>query len=464
MPDVTVSSLDSRLQKQVENAQTALQRGNLDYVLDVAAQVLKAAPGCLPVRKLLRTAQLKNQQSKSKLGARMFGSVTQAGFLFGNAKEPAKMLENADKLIAADPNSLPALKLLAEAAGALGMPETSVWALECAHEAQPNDAELMLKLGEGYLTIKKPKEALRVADLILKVNSNDGNALDLMRRASVVVTTEKGNWEDQKGSFRDKLKDEASVVSMEQASKLMTSDEMTGRLMDEAKGRHQLQPDNLDHIRAIVDGYRNLKNLPEAIVWIRKARALPNGKADVSLEKTETDMQIALLEAEIKELETSLAATPADSALQAQLEKDRIGLANFRLADAKNYVERYPNDFEGRFTLGALYLGLKDYGNATSNFQQAKKSPKVRIQAIIGMGRAFKARKMFDLALAELQNAKNELTNLDDQKKEVIYELADCYEKMGKKEEAINEYKIIYADDMGYKDVSAKIDAFYASQ
>ncbi len=68
MPDVTVSSLDSRLQKQVENAQTALQRGNLDYVLDVAAQVLKAAPGCLPVRKLLRTAQLKNQQSKSKLG------------------------------------------------------------------------------------------------------------------------------------------------------------------------------------------------------------------------------------------------------------------------------------------------------------------------------------------------------------------------------------------------------------
>ncbi|MEI6862512.1 MAG: hypothetical protein WCL04_09705 [Verrucomicrobiota bacterium] len=464
MPDVTVSSLDSRLQKQVENAQTALQRGNLDYVLDVAAQVLKAAPGCLPVRKLLRTAQLKHHQSKSKFGAK-FGSVTQAGFLsFGGGKEPAKMLENAEKLLGGDPTSVPALKLLAEATGALGYPETSAWALECAMEAKPNDTEIMLKLGEAYLVIKKPKDALRIADMLLKINSNDGKALDLSRRASIVETTEKGNWDDQKGSFRDKLKDEAAVVSMEQASKVMTSEEMTVRLIDEAKGRHQQQPENLDHIRAIVDGYRNLKNLPDAIVWIRKARALPNGKADVSLEKTETDMQIALLEGEVKELETSLVATPADSALQAQLEKARAGLANFRLTDAKNYIERYPNDFEGRFTLANLYLGLKDYANAIPNFQQAKKSPKVRIQAIIGMARAFKARKMYDLALAELQNAKTELTTLDDLKKEVVYELADCYEKMGKKEEAINEYKIIYADDMAYRDVSAKIDAFYASQ
>ena len=462
MPDVTVSSLDARLQKQVENAQIALQRGNLDYVLDVAPQVLKAAPGCLPVRKLLRTAQLKTQASKSKFGAKMFGSVTQAGFLFGSGKEPAKMMENAEKLLASDPSSLPALKLMAEAAASLGFPETSVWAWECAHESQPNDIEIMLKLGEGYLTIKKPKEALRVADLILKVNSNDGNALSLMRRASVVETTNKGNWEDQKGSFRDKLKDEASVISMEQASKVVTSEEMTLRLIEESKGRHAQQPDNLDHIRAVMEGYRKLNNLTEAIVWIRKARALPNGKADVTLEKLENDMQIAQLEAEVKELEASLATTPADSALQAQLEKAKVGLAATRLADAKSYVERYPNDFEGRFTLANLYVGLKDYGNASANYQQALKSPKVRVPSLIGMGKALKARKMFDLAVAQLQNAKTETTNMDDTKKDAIYELADCYEKMGKKEEAMAEYKILYGEDMGYRDVSAKIEAFYA--
>ena len=51
---------------------------------------------------------------------------------------------------------------------------------------------------------------------------------------------------------------------------------------------------------------------------------------------------------------------------------------------------------------------------------------------------------------------------MDDVKKEIIYELGDCYEKMGKKEEAINEFKLIYAEDIGYRDVADKINAYYA--
>jgi len=37
-------------------------------------------------------------------------------------------------------------------------------------------------------------------------------------------------------------------------------------------------------------------------------------------------------------------------------------------------------------------------------------------------------------------------------------------ENMGKKEEAIEQFKIIYEMDMGYKDVAAKVDAFYGGQ
>jgi tetratricopeptide (TPR) repeat protein len=463
MPDVTVSSLDPRVQKQVENAQTALQRGNLDYVIEVAGQVLKAAPGCLPVRRLLRTAQLRHAQTKGKLGTKLFGSVTQASFMFGSSKDPQKALENADKLLAADPNSLPALKLLAEASATLGFPETAAWAWQCAHELQPNDRNLLLSYGEASLVAKKPKDALRAADLILKLMPQDGDALALMRKASIAETAEKGKWDEQ-GSFRDKLKDEALAVSLEQAAKVVTSDEMTERLIKEAKDRHAQQPDNLDHIRSIVEGYRKLNNLPEAIVWIRKARALPTGRGDTVLEKLETEMQIAQLEKEVKEFETALAATPADSALEARLDAAKTGLANFRLADAKGYVERYPNDYDARYTLANLYFGLKDYQNAIANFQQAKKSPKSRVQALAGMGKALKARKMFDLAVGEFQNAKSEIQTMDETKKDVIYELADCYEKMGKKEDAINEYKVIYGEDIGYRDVSDKINAFYSSQ
>ena len=35
---------------------------------------------------------------------------------------------------------------------------------------------------------------------------------------------------------------------------------------------------------------------------------------------------------------------------------------------------------------------------------------------------------------------------------------------MGKKEEAIEQYKKIYEVDVGFKDVAKKVDAFYAGQ
>jgi hypothetical protein len=93
MPEVPVASLDPRQQKLIENARVALERGNLEYVLEVTSQVLKAQPGCLPVRKLQRVAQLR--QNRGKTGGFMgkaFSGLSSAPFMFGGKKEPAKQL------------------------------------------------------------------------------------------------------------------------------------------------------------------------------------------------------------------------------------------------------------------------------------------------------------------------------------------------------------------------------------
>ncbi|CAM2843952.1 tetratricopeptide repeat protein [Rariglobus hedericola] len=463
MPEIPVSSLDPRVQKQIENSQIALQRGNLDYVLDVTTQVLKAAPGCLPVRRLQRVAQLRQLGTKNKLFAKAFGSVTQAGFMFGGGKkDPSKALENAEKMLSADPTSVPALKLLAEAAHGLDMPDTVAFAWEAIHELHPTDREALLNFGEACLLAKRPKDALRAADELLKLKPQDGDALALMRKSAIAQTTEKGNWED-KGSFRDKLKDEAASTMLEQSAKIVTSDEMTQKLIDEALVRIQSQPDSLNHYRSAAEGYKKLGNLEQALVYVRKARELPAGAGDTSLGKQESELKTAILEKRIKDLETQSALAPENAEFKQGLIKAKSEFAATQLVEAKDYVERYPNDYAARYTLGNLYFEAGDYQNAIANYQQAQKSPKVRVQAITGMGRSLKARKMFDLAVAQFQTAKSELQGMDDQKKDVIYELASCYEGMGKKEEAINEYKIIYSEDIGFRDVADKINAFYSS-
>jgi len=71
---------------------------------------------------------------------------------------------------------------------------------------------------------------------------------------------------------------------------------------------------------------------------------------------------------------------------------------------------------------------------------------------------------MFDLAAKTLQNAIKEKPGFDEEKKDLTYQLGCVLESMGKKDEAIEQFKIIYEMDISYKDVSAKVDAFYGGQ
>jgi tetratricopeptide (TPR) repeat protein len=463
MPEIPVSSLDPRHQKLIENARVALDRGNVDYVFEVTAQVLKVQPGCLPVRKLQRVAQLRQLRGKpSGFMGKALSGLSTAPFMFGGGrKDPAKLLESAETLLAKDPMSVPALKMLAEAAGALGLLETVAFALDAVREIEPDNRANLLALGEAWLAAGKPAEALKMADAILQSKPTDADAQNLMRKASVAQTVTKHNWEQQ-DSFRDKLRDEKQTVSLEQASKIVTGDTMTQRLLDEALARVAKEPNNLNHYRSVAQAYRQLENLDQALVWVRKARDLPVGKADAALEKQETELATAVIDKRMKEAEAALAAAPGDAAASAKLDAARKELAEFKLTESRRYVERYPNDHAARYALGSLLLETGQVDPAIAQFQQAQKGPQVRIPSLVGLGRCFKAKKLYDLAVAQLTTAKNDLPGMDDTKKDVIYELGACYELMGKPDAAIEEFKAIYSEDIGFRDVADKINAFYS--
>ena len=58
-------------------------------------------------------------------------------------------------------------------------------------------------------------------NMILKVNPTDGDAVDLMKRASVAVAMNKGKWEESE-DFRTQLKDESEAQALEQQAKSVT--------------------------------------------------------------------------------------------------------------------------------------------------------------------------------------------------------------------------------------------------
>ena len=125
-------------------------------------------------------------------------------------------------------------------------------------------------------------------------------------------------------------------------------------------------------------------------------------------------------------------------------------------------VQRYPNEFSYRYDLGELYKQKGNVDGAIKELQLALRAPKIRVKALVLLGQSYMEKKFYDLAAEQLTLAKSEISGVTELKKEVIYDLGRCYESQGDPEKAMAEYKALYGIDIGYRDVSQKIDDFYS--
>lgn len=466
MPETAITSLPLRLQRQVEQARTAFDRGNTEYAVNLCREILKEHPGCLAVRRLLRATQLKVFKQRNPVLARVFAPlkvipavVTAQAFV---KKNPAAALIAAERGLAANPSHVGALRVLAEAALELDFPETAVFALESVREQQPAHRDTLVRLAEAYIAAGRSAEGLAMAEALMRESPGDAQLQELLKNASVAQSINAGRWESGSGTFRDKLRDEDEAVSLEQASRVVRSEAMTQRQIDETIARLRDDPANPNLHRSIVQGYRALGNFDEALQWLARARLLPTGAADVSLEKLESELRLARTAQRVEARAAAVAATGADPYTDAELARLRTEHQHTRLQELRAFVDKYPNDHAYKFDLGQLYRETGQLDLAIQQFQVVQRSPKLRIGALMQLGSCFQAKGLFDLAVQQFETAKTEIIAFDEQKKEAIYELGCCFEAMGRGERAVEEFKLIYSWDIGFRDVAAKIDRFYA--
>ena len=261
---------------------------------------------------------------------------------------------------------------------------------------------------------------------------------------------------DGKGSYRDILKDEKEAISLEQENRQVKTGDVADKLIAEYEARIKQEPDNLKLYRSIAEMYSERKDYDRALEYYRQV-AEKEGGTDPSLEQAIMEITIKRFDQALDQLDPS-ASDYAEKQEQIRGERD-----SFRLAGVKQLAEKYPTDLEIRFELGRLFFESGKVTEAIQEFQKAQNNPHRRIAAMSHLGQCFARRGMNDLAANTFRNAIKEKVVADEEKMELIYLLGCVLEKLGKSEEAIEKFKQIYEVDISYKDVAAKVDAYYSN-
>ena len=465
MPEKPLNAIARPQRDLYEKGVSAITRNNLDYAITILGGVLKIEPGFFEARQALRAAQVKKAGTaqtgffKKMLG----GAASQPGLTKAQMmlkKNPLEAIEAAEEVLNGDPMSTGAHKLLADAALEAGLFKTAILSLQILYKNNPKDREIAMELGDALTRAGQNEEAVKVYNDQLRLRPNDPEMLQLMKNVTARHTLNEGGYEEVAeagGSYRDLLKDKAEAAQLEQASRIVKSDDVAQDLIHQYEARLKLEPNNLKLLRNIAETYAQKKDFDRALEYFERIRTT-EGATDPSLEKVITDTNLKKFDHLRSQLDTG--AADYDQRV-VEIDAQR---ALFQLDACRQRAEKYPTDLQIRFDLGQLYFTAGKISEAIQEFQKAQNNPQRRLSAIMYLGRCFAKRGMNDLAARKIQEALKEKLNFDDEKKEMLYELGCIFEKMNKPDEAIEHFKQIYEADIGYRDVAAKVDAYYAAK
>lgn len=463
MPEKPFSQVSRDLREFYQKGTTALERQNVEYALSILEQVVQRDPAFLEARQALRAAQIKKHGASTGFFKKVLGGASSSPQLakgqLALRKNPLEAMVLAEQILSGDPNSVAGNKLLAEAALGADLPRTACFALEMARRVAPKDQDIQRRYAQALTTAGEIDKAEAVYMELLRANPSDPELSMEYKNLSAQKTMTQQGYEalaDGTGSYRDILANKEEAVSLEQAGRQVKTEDVGARLLKQYESQLELQPDNLKIVRSIAELHVDRKDYDLALEYYGRIKDSPAGN-DPSLDKIIGEIQTRKLDHLISQLDPA-----AEDYLQRKeaIEAQRL---EAQLAECRQRAERYPTDMQIRFELGELFFRASKLTEAIQEFQKAQSNPHRRLASISYIAQCFARRGMNDMAARKFQDALKEKLEFDDQKKELIYHLGCCLEAMGKKAEAIEQFKQIYEVDIGYRDVGPRVDAYYAA-
>ena len=449
-------ALAQKAQNFTNRGRQALETGRYELAVELLTEALNCAPDTLETRRLLRAAQIaKFRQSPPGFMAKM-KCMTMRSKVLALAKkgQGAEAMAEAEKLLTINPLDPDNIECAVKAAESAGKPEAAAISVEAAYSCNQNDANLLERIAAYYMAAKRYDKARDAYVKLSQLKPGDQRVLQLLKNAEAQTTMSSG-WSDsvgKKGGFQNLIANKEQAKKLDQANKAMVVGSDAEALIAEKKAQIEKEPGNMNMYRALARIYMQNKRFAEAVQTLEQAQTV--NSADPELDRMLSTVRAADYEARIEALRQEGKTEEADAL---EVEKDQ-----FVFDDLATRVDRYPNDLHLRFELGYQYYIYGDqdpsfYDEAVQHLQLAQKSPKDRLNALYYLAMCFLKKGQRDMAVMQLETARDQLPMMDDLKKKVVYQLGLCAEESGDYEKAYNYYKDVYSSDVTFGDLNERM-------
>ena len=445
--------LAQKAQNFMNRGRQALESRKYELAVDMLMEAVLAAPDVLEARKLLRTAQVCNFRVNGKAGfGAKLGYMMDRQKIMGLVKkgEGEKAMAEAEKLLTKNPLDGDNIEVAVKAAEAAGKPDHAAISVEAAYEAGNKDPELLMRVATYYQMSKNWVKARDAYRKLSEIKPGDQQVMQLLKNCEAQATMNSG-WVEtagKRGGFQNLIANKEQAKKLDQANKAVVTGDDAEALIVEKVAQIAKEPKNMNFRRALARLYIQGKRFEEAINCLQEALEI-SGSMDPELDRMLSQTKVLYYDQLIEQYRE---AGDENSVIELTNDKNQ-----FVFDDLASRVERYPNDLHLRYELGVLYYQNEYYDEALEHLQLAQRSPKDRLWALYYLAMCFLMKGQSDMAVMQLETARDAIPTMDDLKKNIVYQLGLCAENAGDLDKAYQYYKDVYSTDVGFADLSDRM-------
>jgi len=437
----------------------AAQKSNTDYAIDMYKQACKLAPNELTFRQALRGVQRRKfNNDPSKVG-RLVGARTkpiQLRARSARSKEQyAQSLEICEDGFTHNPWDVGIAREAAESAEMLGFYQLAQWYLESVQSEAAKDAEFFRHAAHVHELCEAWPKAIAAWEMVKKIDPHDDEAHRKINGLSASATIKRAKYDDavEKAMEAPAGKTESAEEMEAELGKLKQE-----KLSPEERLKREIKsdPTQIWAFLELADIFRKRSQLEIAEKVL--GTGIKHNPKDNMLLQTYADVQMTRMKRALDALSKRVADDPTDAASKSKLDQLAKLLLDYEIKEYRRRVTQNPDDYDLHYQLGLSLAKNGEYGEAIGEFQIAKSSPALRVQAMLQAGLCFEADGRGKLAERTYLDALKALEPDDTANFNALhYQLGRVNETLGNMEAAEEHYNEVAANDYTYLDVAQRL-------